>query len=53
MDADVNGRRCPVPESGTAAGHLREQLGLTGTKVVLLGATVRGAIEEALADPGR
>lgn len=33
MDADVNGRPGPVPESGTAAEHLREQLGLTGTKV--------------------
>ena len=42
MDADVNGRRGPVPESGTAAEHLREQLGLTGTKVAC-GSGVCGA----------
>ncbi|MBE2999412.1 molybdopterin-dependent oxidoreductase [Nocardiopsis sp. HNM0947] len=42
MDTDVNGRRCPVPESGTAAEHLREGLGLTGAKVAC-GSGVCGA----------
>ncbi|RKS08950.1 xanthine dehydrogenase YagR molybdenum-binding subunit [Nocardiopsis sp. Huas11] len=35
MDVEVNGSSCPAPEGpgGTAADHLRDGLGLTGTKV--------------------
>ncbi|NYJ32217.1 xanthine dehydrogenase YagR molybdenum-binding subunit [Nocardiopsis aegyptia] len=35
MDVEVNGSSCPAPDGpgGTAAGHLRDRLGLTGTKV--------------------
>jgi xanthine dehydrogenase YagR molybdenum-binding subunit len=35
MDVEVNGSSCPAPDGpgGTAADHLRDRLGLTGTKV--------------------
>ena len=44
MDVEVNGSSCPAPDGpgGTAADHLRDRLGLTGTKVVC-GSGVCGA----------